>query len=138
MHNDASALSLLGRGHVNLLTSCLQHPPQNSGTEMAERGSLPAGEHSRHETTVTRERQVTYGIHALMHAMENLPPHPPIDFRPTQPKRHELSASHDPMLPPPQLREHLIGPVRPEFFTHALKKSGRTPFRPGGVARWRA
>jgi hypothetical protein len=42
------------------------------------------------------------------------------------------------MLSAPKLREHLAGGVRPDFFIHMKKKSGRTLFTPLDVAGRRA
>jgi hypothetical protein len=55
VNDHAPALPLSGRGHVNPLSSILEHPPQNGSTEVAKRGLFPAREHSSHELPVTRE-----------------------------------------------------------------------------------
>jgi hypothetical protein len=132
VHHHPAALPLLRRGHMNRLTLGLQNSPENGSTEVAERGPLSAREHSRHEMTVTAERQMANGVHAPVHRKKSASPHPPFDRVSTQAQRDELSALDHPMLPARKFTHPPIPEVRRELPVHITGKSRRTPFRPGG------
>jgi hypothetical protein len=72
--------------------------------------------------TVTRESQVANGIHASVNGVQPPPPHPPIDRVLAQPKRHELSTAHDPVLPPRKLRNRPVPGVLRNLTVHYAVK----------------
>jgi hypothetical protein len=54
--------------------------------------------------------------------MEPAAPHPPINLRPAQPKRSELSALHDSVLSTREFRHRPIRWVLGRFFVHTTNK----------------
>jgi hypothetical protein len=80
------------RRHVDVLTPTFQQPPENGGTDVAESGAFSARQHGCHEPPLLGQAEVAHRIHGSMHTMEPLPPHPPLDLRPAQSERTELSA----------------------------------------------
>jgi len=77
-------------------------------------------------------------VHALMHAVEPPPLHPPIDRRLAHPERDELSATHDPVLPPRKLSDPSVGRDFSGFSVHMTEKADsplvRPPRRGSGAA----
>jgi hypothetical protein len=107
---------------MDRLTVTLEDSPQNGCTEVTQCSSFAASEHRGHEAAIACERDVPDGVHALMHTMESPPFYPPINLRPAQTKRRELSARYHPMLPPRNLRDRAVRRVRGHFFVHTTNK----------------
>jgi hypothetical protein len=128
--HNAPALPLLLRRDVNRLSVSLQNSPNNGSTEVTQGGTVSAGQHRGHEASVTRERQMANGVHALVHTMKPPPPHPPVDRVLAQPKCDELRAPNHPMLPPRELRNRPIRGVLPALTVHYAVKSRSTPNSP--------
>jgi hypothetical protein len=108
VHDDPAAHPIALHRHMNQLTSILEDFPQNGSTEVAQSGTLSAGEHSGHEPPVTSKRQMPHGVHTGVNAMEPAPLDPPIDRVAAHPKRQELNSGHHAVLPPREPRNRAI------------------------------
>lgn len=65
---------------------------------------------------------IAHDVHAAMHTVKLPPPHPPINRVITQTKRPELSATHDTVLPPCELRDGLVRGGLRQFAAHIADK----------------
>jgi hypothetical protein len=132
MHHKPRPLAAGRRGHVNR-SFIAQETPQNCSTEVAQSGFISASQHGGHEVPVPRESGIANHVYAAMHTMEPPPLHLPIDGVIAPPKRPELSAANDPVLPPRKLRNRSIRGVLSRFSAHIAVKRDSTSIRPPGV-----
>jgi hypothetical protein len=65
---------------------------------------------------------MAYRVNAAMHTVEPPPPHPPIDRVLAQAQRDELNATHDPVLPPRELRNRQVWGVLRRLTAHIAVK----------------
>jgi hypothetical protein len=102
---------------------------------MAQSGLVSACEHGGHEVPFARESRVPNHVYAVMHTMDPPSLHLPIDRVIAPPKRPELSAANDPVLPPGKLQDRSIRGGFSRFSAHIADKRDSSSIRPRKVAR---
>jgi hypothetical protein len=128
MDADAGAATARAAGHDDMgrPRGGALEIPEGAGRGVAEGGALAAREDGRHPPPADAKHRVPHRVHAGVHGMQPPRGDPPSDGSGSQPKRHELTAGDDPMLPGGEVSERLLGESCSDI-EHFSPRSGHPP-----------